>query len=774
MKEILDHQLNYTRRMDDEYRPSFYRMNRQGDVTALESLFAENPQIRVKDEIESQLVELAKLRFPKEKLSPEQTKERIDEILGGAPRKEYGVWVYYPWQNTLVHTLDESEFKEVKTNRNQHKITRQQNLTLGEQSVGVVGLSVGRTISITMTMEGSYGEIRLADFDILELSNYNRIRAGLNDLGLKKTISVAREIAELDPFVKVTCFNDGLNEDNIHDFFTKGGQLNAVVDECDGLDVKILLREKAKELGVPVIMELNDRGTLDVERFDLEPDRPLLHGYIGHLDSKKLKGLTNEQKIPFIMPMLGEDTISTKLKASMLEIEQTLSTWPQLATDVMLGGAIAANVYRRIILGEFTDSGRYFVDMNDLVKNEGDPGFKRFEQEVVDHSNQLVQADLESIVERYDLNQIDGQIELAAPVVDDLVKAAIQAPSTANVQPWKWLYADKSLFLIHDPVIGESYGDYKQLGSLISYGAAIENLVHKAQELSLNVSVEYPKIKGEELEVVAQIRFLENSSDLEPVLKPNLAQHIYDRHTNRKRKVWSPLPEDVQSELIQTANSVDGTELKLFTDRNQLAEAAELIGIADQLRFFHEEGHYDFFVREARWSKEEAETTSDGIDMRTVELTAGELTGMRMARSFDVVKQMKEWGGGGAFKKMAVDAFSNCSALGLFCVKDLDVSPIEVGRSMERAWLKSTELKVSVQPWMSIIFHFNRLINGDGEGMDQEYIEQTKKLREQFRKLLSLDNELKDLFLVRFFYAEEPAVKSIRKPVEKVLSQKRN
>ena len=46
-------------------------------------------------------------------------------------------------------------------------------------------------------MERICGEIRLADFDILELTNLNRIRTGVHNLGLSKTYSVAREISEI-------------------------------------------------------------------------------------------------------------------------------------------------------------------------------------------------------------------------------------------------------------------------------------------------------------------------------------------------------------------------------------------------------------------------------------------------------------------------------------------------------------------------------------------------------------------------------------------------
>ena len=52
-------------------------------------------------------------------------------------------------------------------------------------------------------MQGMCGELRLADFDDLELSNLNRVPATVFDLGVNKATVAARRIAELDPYLHV-------------------------------------------------------------------------------------------------------------------------------------------------------------------------------------------------------------------------------------------------------------------------------------------------------------------------------------------------------------------------------------------------------------------------------------------------------------------------------------------------------------------------------------------------------------------------------------------
>src|SRR6185436_13942414 len=110
--------------------------------------------------------------------------------------------------------------------------------------VGIGGLSIGSSVAIALVLQGGAKNIRIADFDVLALSNTNRIRAGVQSLGLPKTEITARQIYEINPYAKVETFNDGLNEKNIKNF-VKG--LAVLVDEMDNLSIKFLLRIEAKK-----------------------------------------------------------------------------------------------------------------------------------------------------------------------------------------------------------------------------------------------------------------------------------------------------------------------------------------------------------------------------------------------------------------------------------------------------------------------------------------------------------------------------------------------
>jgi len=275
--------------------------------------------------------------------------------LGELPR-----WVFYPWRRTLVSVLGPTSFRRLRLDRNRNKISSAEQARLSRLKIGVVGLSVGHAIAHTLALEGLCGELRLADFDTIELSNLNRIPASILDLGLNKAVVTARRIAEIDPYLPVTTFTTGLTEETMAPFLDG---LDLLIEECDSLDMKVRVREEARARGIAVLMDTSDRGLFDVERFDAEPDRPLFHGLLGAVDPRSLAGLSTRDKAPHVMRILQAPELSPRMAASMVEIDNTVTSWPQLGGDVALGAATVAAAVRRFGRGERLPSGRLRVDL---------------------------------------------------------------------------------------------------------------------------------------------------------------------------------------------------------------------------------------------------------------------------------------------------------------------------------------------------------------------------------------------------------------------------
>ena len=347
------------------YKPTFFRLKYDTEHTTFSAL-RNDFTIELHDSIETQLLELLACRNASlskdEILSLNMIQEHLK--LHGESLYTYGVWVHYPWKRQLVHILDEEEFIEVRTNRNKYKITQEEQDTLRTKKIGIIGLSVGRAVATTIALERIAGEIRLADFDDIELSNLNRINAPLAEMGKNKSVSAAQEIAEIDPYIKVECYVEGYTEDNADDFFCKDGKIDLLVEECDDIKVKIEARLKARKKRVPVIMETNDNCIIDIERYDLEPERDIFHG---KLSSDKIKAfmldLSEINRVSIVSEIFDMSVVSERMAGSMLDLNTKLRSWPQLSSEVNYGAGIVSEIARRVLLNEII----YSKQIRDIV-----------------------------------------------------------------------------------------------------------------------------------------------------------------------------------------------------------------------------------------------------------------------------------------------------------------------------------------------------------------------------------------------------------------------
>ncbi|KHJ39315.1 putative NAD(P)H nitroreductase acg [Pedobacter glucosidilyticus] len=768
MSNTYTSQLNQTNNaLKEIYQPLILRIYQKEDQETFNQLFEQQQVLFVHDEILSQLQEFVKSKNPSIRLTEDVSTKLIEEEIGELTLEQYGVWVYYPWSKKLVHLLDEEAFIEVRTNRNQYKITRAERDLLSQKRIGIIGLSVGQSIALTLAMERGCGELRLADFDSLELSNLNRIRSGVSNLGLSKVVIAAREILEIDPFLKVICFKEGLTENNLDDFFLKDGKIDLLVDECDGLDMKIIARHQAKALQIPVLMDTSDRGMLDVERFDLEPNRELLHGTLKGINPQNIKELSNEEKIPLILQMLGAENISLRGKASMVEVQQTINTWPQLASSVTLGGAVAADVSRRILLNQFHASGRYYIDLEELIANPKDGSPEHVAERINPHQP-LSKQDLINLAKQVSISRSSSFIVPDDDTLKALVHAASAAPSTGNDQPWKWLFKDGFLYLFHEENRSYSFGDFQKTASFISLGAAFENLYLKALSYNLEAKISLFPLSGNE-QLVAAIHFENSVSDTNSSLK-ELASYIFKRCTNRNPSVKQILPQEKLDELKNISNTIPNIHFQYFTNDDEIKKLGRMIGICDRIRLLNKEGHYDFVHREMRWTSQDAEQTQNGIDVKTLGLSNSQLAALSMIKDVGVIQTLKTLKGGKAFDTLALKTVASASALCLISVPKYKLESFFLGgQAMERFWLAATQLHLAIHPLISPLYLFSRINHGQGEGLDKESIEELQLLRKEFEALTGLNHNHAEVFLAKISVAEEPELKSHRLPLEKVL-----
>jgi hypothetical protein len=352
----------------DLWRPVLLDPAEEADREHLLRLLGPDAAVTVHDSLAQQLTELMDTRHAGEVLTSMQLELYVRDHLSGRQLSDYGTWVLYPWSRRLVHVLPSSEFLELRTSRNRNKISKEEQQKLRNLRVGIVGLSVGQATALTLAMEGIGGAIRLADFDSVSTSNLNRLRCGLHELGVNKAVITARQLFEVDPYANVEIICDGINDANLDAFLSTPVPLDLLFEQSDSFFFKVRIRERARYFRIPTIMDTNDRGLLDVERFDLEPERPILHGLMGEVTAEDVRLLSAEAKMRLAMMIIGGRP-SDRLAASLPDIGRTLKTWPQLASEVSLGAALNVVAARRIALGSFTKSGRFTIDLETILSD---------------------------------------------------------------------------------------------------------------------------------------------------------------------------------------------------------------------------------------------------------------------------------------------------------------------------------------------------------------------------------------------------------------------
>lgn len=758
------------------FLPKFFRLTDEKSIQELNDFVKNDPNIIIIDDITSQLQELIKCLNPSRKIKSEEYPELISTFLNGRDLDTFGVWVYYPWSNKLIHLLDEEEFVEVRTNRNRYKLTKEEQDVLKRKKIGVIGLSVGQSIALTLAIERTCGELRLADFDTAELSNLNRIRTGVHNLGLKKTIIAAREIAEIDPFLKVKIFNEGILKENIDEFFGLGeDKLDILVEVCDGLDIKIESRFKARSLGIPVVMDTNDRGMLDVERFDLEPERAILHGLAEGLNPDNIKGLTNEEKIPFILKMVGIEQISTRLKASMMEVEQSINTWPQLASSVALGGAITTDICRRILLDQHHDSGRYYIDLDELIPEMASNSKEDQSTSIDPHADNpyspLRKESMQEDVYAY-LNGLDKELRVANyqpndEQVERITDAIVASPSAGNNQPWKVWCEGGRIFIFHDKYRSYSWGDYYEMGSHMGLGTVLENVHLQSLQLGLEDNItKFPVPNNPQFIAVIEFKPLVT---IPSESERNLAAGLFTRCTNRRLGPRRPLPNGLFEELNRITKEFPGYKIWHTEDPDQLDVIGEVISACDRIRLLQPKGHSEFYS-EVRWDKEHALATLDGIELAAVDVTEGEKAGFRVARDWKAVELLSKWDKGTAFKKASTKSVNSASSMLLLTAPEFTHnSLLETGRLVQRIWIHLNNKGVSIHPMLSPAFFFNRLIHGNGLEIPQQTQKELYELRDKFTSVFPLNDQDREVFIMKLSIADNMEARSLRLPKSQII-----
>ena len=702
--------------VDDSYTPpTIFRLSRPADVAALAQLEASGAVTVRHDLLDLQLQNFARVRTPERGRVADRS-DVIDDFIAGRPMSEVGAWVFYPWSGRLVHILDEPEFVEVRTSANRNKLTNQEQQALSQKTIGILGLSVGNAVALTVALERSAGTIKVADFDELDISNLNRLRASLSDIGVNKAVLAARQIAELDPFIDVRVFPKGVNDDNIEEFFDGAPGIDLLVEECDSPWIKVRAREYARKRRIPVLMEVSDRGLLDIERFDLEPDRPLLHGLLGELTQEDLKSADRDVQLAAVAVMIGVDGISDRAAASVVEMDQSLATWPQLGAEVNHGGAVVATAARSILLGHDIQSDRVNIDIPNGIGQSP--------------------QDLPGIVLGGNHGTDEAILDEIAPDIREILQQAMRAPTGGNAQQWHFVVRGRIVDIVYVPERSKTHILYEAAHTVsrISLGNVTECVVVAARARGLTVEVEYDPNGLDDLTFTRVTIGKTGPSATEE--ERALGAAIDVRYSERSRAQGRALTEDEWA-LLENATKEFPVTLKLSEDPEVKYIYGEGTAECNRLRALVKETHRETFSE--FYFRSDQPERQDGVPLENVGLTLPERTALRILRRPEVAKFLHERNEGAPLLEYTREWASGASAVGtITAASDSRHHVVEAGRAFMRLWLAATASGIGLHPTTSLMLAMEMIQGPDADIFNDAEKEQVRTLDAQFRSAMGL------------------------------------
>jgi molybdopterin/thiamine biosynthesis adenylyltransferase len=644
-------------------------------------------------------------------------------------------WAYYPWRRTAVSVLGPRAFRLLRLDRNRNLITDAELERLGRLRIGVVGLSVGHAIAYTLAAQGLCGELRLTDFDDLELSNLNRVPATVFDLGVNKAVVCARRIAELDPYLPVAVVPTAITPQSVDDFLDG---LDIVIEECDSLDVKVLVREAARIRRVPVLMATSDRGLLDVERFDIEPSRPIMHGLLRDVDTAQLSNLSNEAKLPHALRILDAAQLSPRMAASLVEMGNTLSTWPQLSSEVALNATVVAEGVRRIGLGEKLPSGRVRIDTAAMLDQLDEPVVMPPGHPAVDEPAEQIEP---------------------AGISEIVAAAAIRAPSGGNAQPWHIEQQDGSVSVRLAPEHTTTM-DVGYRASAVALGAATFNARIAAAAHGLVGQVDIQP--GDERSPLSATVRLSAGDD--PELRP-LYEAMLGRETNRRHGDRVPIPAQTLGLLGSAARS-EGARLQILSGSAELGSAAAILAAADRIRYLTPRLHAEMFAELRSPGDPRPES---GIDIRSLELDPADLVMLDILRRSEVMANLAAWDGGTALGNDMCERVTASAAVSVISVcGDSLTDYARGGSAAESVWIRAQQHGLAVQPISPAFLYAHD--DADLRELSPAFAKDLGELQYNFRKLANTETTESQVLVLRFCRAPRPSVPSRRRGLPRVSS----
>lgn len=348
--------------------------------------------------------------------------------------------------------------------------------------------------------------------------------------------------------------------------------------------------------------------------------------------------------------------------------------------------------------------------------------------------------------------------------LEKLVSYGILAPSADNSQPWRFKLLDSSIRIIHDRSRADFLYNVNDIASLVALGAVIENICIAAPAEGLECEVSYSDGKPDP-QVIADLSVRESIVRTDP-----LFPFIGKRCVNRRRYDGRGLSAGVKEALASEGLSQPGVRVHVVDEARVMRDIARLVYKGDRILFENRE-LLSGLLPWIRWTRAEVTSKKDGMSLESLEINAVQKRLFRVIKYWPLLSFLNRLGFSTVAGMQSISLIRSASALFLITAPGrgrLDF--LRGGRVLERVWLRAASLGLSVQPMTGITFLCSLLKLDKGRGLlDAQKID-AGRILEGLNSIFGLDDDTGLVVLCRLGYAPPPSDRSLRRPLEEVLS----
>lgn len=348
--------------------------------------------------------------------------------------------------------------------------------------------------------------------------------------------------------------------------------------------------------------------------------------------------------------------------------------------------------------------------------------------------------------------------------IEQLIEAAIQAPSGDNCQPWRFEVNAKTatLDIFNIPERDESLYSHNQLASMIALGAAIENMTIAAAEVGLTLAIdEFPDKNDPTL--IARIEINESTPEKQPLFNA-----IFKRVSNRKFYHKKALDQDLINRLSKLHISGSGASVVLVNDPGKKKVLAKSASMNERMLLENKHLH-DFFYNHINWNAEENEKKKIGFYIETLEIPQLPRKILKLCENWNLVRRLNFFLPISTMLGLQNAAIYNSAPVigAIIAPEATQTAFLEAGKLMEKLWLEATAEGLSLQPMTGIVFMMHKLRAGITHQFDAKQRERILDTYKNIEKNLGVKRGVIAM-MFRLGYADPPSARSARFSIREV------